>query len=80
MRATIIHDCAPFRLVSYGNGSAYALINLDANRDVYLQGGDALEFYSELEALTTGTPALDYRDAFAALWSDYEHISTELVA
>lgn len=76
-RATILHDCAPFRLVSYFNGSTYALINLDAKRDVYFQGGDAAEFYSELEALTEGTPALDYRDALVALWNDYSEISTE---
>lgn len=80
MKSTIIHDCAPFRLVRYGDGSAYDFINLDANRDVYFQGGDAIEFYSELEALTEGKYGLDYRDAFAVLWSGYSEISTELVA
>jgi len=79
MRSTIVYDRAPFRLISYGNGSAYAFINLDAGRDVYFQGGDAIEFESEIGALINGPRALDRYAAFAALWSNYSEISQELV-
>lgn len=77
MIARTIHDSPRFSLTSWGNGTAYELVNKEAKRSLYFQDDDMLEFQSEYEALTNGAPALDYADALQCIWNDYEHVSRE---
>lgn len=71
MRSAIIHELPGWRVTSYGNGLAYAVDNLTAGQGLYFQGDDADTFRDELEALTEGSPNLDYADALACIWFDY---------
>lgn len=75
MRSTVIHDLPEFRVTSWGNGLAYDLAHKPSGRSVFFQGEDAGTFRDELDALTSGTPCLDYGDALRAIWHDYEGIA-----
>jgi len=61
-----------FSIVSYGNGSAYCFENIKQNLSVWLQGGDAVEFWSEYEAYSA---TMDDNKAFAELWNNYSCIA-----
>lgn len=72
MRSCTLHNTHNFSVTSLGNGLAYLLANKPMKRDLIFQGDDAREFEDQLEALTTGTPMLDYEDALRVIWADYQ--------
>lgn len=74
MRSCTLHNTHNFVVTSLGNGLAYILANKKEARDLIFQGDDARAFEDQLEALTTGTPMLDYEDALRVIWADYRCI------
>jgi len=73
MKSNLIHDTRHFRLVSYGNGLAYALEHKGtAHKSVLFQGDDANQFREELESLSSGRLRLSANDVLHVLWNDYE--------
>jgi len=62
-----------FEVISYSKGSTYVLQDKVGKRSIWFEGGDALEFDSELDiyldALGTG--------ALAELWGQYAEVSRE---
>lgn len=78
MISRIIHDFPEFRLTSWGNGAAYCLLNKYENRELFFQDDDALEISDEIDRLTENKPHLDYVDALAVIWNDYEHCAREV--
>lgn len=71
MQVCIIHEYPDWRVTSYGNGLGYAVDNLAAGLGLYFQGDDADTFCEQLEALTEGSPCLNYCDALSVIWNDY---------
>lgn len=77
MRCAIIHELPGWRVTSHGNGLAYEVAHKPLGMAIFFQGDDAAQFRDELDALTEGTPALDYADALAAIWHDYSDGATQ---
>lgn len=75
MRSNKIFDFPNYCVTSYGNGLAYALEHKKSGRSVLFQGDDADTFMRQVTELTEGTPALDFDDALAVVWNDYEEVS-----
>lgn len=68
----VIAESDNFRLISYGNGSAYALLSTDPNvaKAVWVQDEDATKFridYDALDALPDATADL----TLSRLWEEY---------
>lgn len=74
MKISVWHDSASWRVTSYGNGTAFEIINKEAKRSLWFQGDDALEFISELE---THRQRLSLPDSLLLIWGDYAEISQE---
>ena len=75
MRSCIIHELPEWQVTSYGNGLAYAIICKPEGKSLFFQGEDAEIFRTEFDALTAGTPALDFADALGVIWSDYREVA-----
>lgn len=75
MRSVIIHDLPGWRVTSWGNGLAYEIEHKPDGRTLYFQGDDAAQFRDEFDALTSGTPSLDFADALRVIWSEYQEIA-----
>lgn len=71
MKSTIIHNLPAWQVTSYGNGLAYEVAHKPLKMSIFVQGDDAEQFRTELEALTERAPMMDYSDALAVLWNDY---------
>ena len=68
MRSNTIFDTRRFYLMSYGNGTAYALHHRALDQSILFQGDDAEQFRTEMDALAA---RLDYDNALGVLWNDY---------
>lgn len=78
MRSTIIHDLPEWQVTSYGNGLAYQIAHKPSKKTIFFQGDDAEIFRNQFEAMTEGTPALNFSDALGIIWSDYAECAREL--
>lgn len=58
MTRTIIFHSDRFDLVSYGNGTAYAVHDNIERRSMFVQDDDASEFREEMEAYEAAFPDL----------------------
>jgi len=79
MNPQIIARTDQFRVVSYGNGAAYAFqtitFNPDDAREVFLQGDDAVNFRNAWEALEACHPEASINCVLSRLWFDYEEVA-----
>jgi len=76
MKSSLIHDTRHFRLVSYGNGLAYALERKGVSyASILFQGDDADKFREELDNLSSGRLMLATDDVLRILWNDYECVA-----
>lgn len=76
MKSNLIHDTRHFRLISYGNGLAYALERKGTSHaSVLFQGDDADQFRQELDTLNSGRLRLNINDVLHILWNDYEAVA-----
>lgn len=75
MSKTVLVDSSKFRLVSWGNGTAYTFDNKTAKRSVFLQGDDATQFRSELESMENAYPDRETDYLLTEMWEQYETVS-----
>ena len=57
-----------YRILSKGNGAMFDITRLTDGATLFLQGGDAVEFDSELDATTERRTADDVCDDYAELF------------
>lgn len=72
MRKTILMDSENFRVVSWGGGVSYVLLNKRMGQSVHVQGDDATQFENELEAMENAHPHWDTDRILAEIWEQYE--------
>lgn len=75
MTSAMIHDLPDWQVWSHGNGLAYAIVAKSCGARKFFQGDDAEQFREQFEALTEGTPSLDFADALRVIWHDYAEIA-----
>lgn len=77
MRSQVIMSGGAFKLISYGNGTAYCL-ELWGNDEcpekpwsVFVQGDDAAQFREEIAAIEAMHPAMPAREVLGQMWCTY---------
>lgn len=77
MRQATIMSGGPYKLISYGNGTAYCLQNWgnddkpETPWEVFVQGDDALQFREEIDALEAMHATMPTRDVLGTMWATY---------
>lgn len=73
MKSAFIRRRPQFNVISYGNGTAYALEQKPSYRSVFFQGDDADQFKREMDAFED---RLDTDAALAELWHQYSELAS----
>ena len=69
----VLHEGGNLRVVSFGNGAAYAFDNTFCGRGVFFQGDDADTFRDELTAAYTGHPDWPVERTLRFLWGELDY-------
>ena len=77
MQSQLIMSAGPYKLISFGNGTAYSLENHcfdsvdDSPLSVFVQGDDAAQFRDEIAAMESAHPTMPTRDVLGEIWATY---------
>ena len=73
MKTFIEYESERFRLVNFGNGWAYTLINLGNGKSLFFQDDDARQFDSDYESACDAFDSIEI--ALKHVWNEYEDIA-----
>jgi hypothetical protein len=83
MQSQVIMSAGPYKLISYGNGTAYTLeshcgLGPTGVLSVFVQGDDATQFKAELDQWEAIHPNMATRDILGELFCEsFDHGSIE---
>lgn len=67
-----VYDLPRYCVRSYGNGTAYEMIDKATANSMFFQGDDALKFEREIELAVSADPDKLYDLIFEVIWNAHE--------